>query len=128
MHIKEVLGMQQAEQFKMLGDTSRLRVLHLLFQRELCVCEVQALLGMSQSSASRHLHRLKAAGFLTVEKRGQWTYYRLSDDFKNSQELLYRFLEQDTFAGEVFRKDREKMLEKWEELSCEILKEKQQEK
>jgi ArsR family transcriptional regulator, arsenate/arsenite/antimonite-responsive transcriptional repressor len=67
-----------AQFFKLLADESRLRILWLLFHRsELCVCDIMAALGISQSKASRHLAALRHAELVTDRKQGLWSYYSL---------------------------------------------------
>ncbi|UJF34406.1 ArsR/SmtB family transcription factor [Paenibacillus hexagrammi] len=67
-----------AEQFKMLGDSSRLTILALLREKELCVCEIVDIMGMSQPNISQHLRKLRSAGLVTETRKGQWMYYSLS--------------------------------------------------
>ena len=62
---------------KALADESRLRILWMLEKRELCVCEIQALLGLAQSTASRHLQILEEAGFVASSREGPWKNYRI---------------------------------------------------
>ncbi len=63
---------------KLLSDEARLRILWLLFhRRELCVCEITAALGITQSKASRHLAALRAGGLVQDRRAGTWTYYAL---------------------------------------------------
>ncbi len=69
--------------FKGLSDPVRLRIAHLLTQRdELCVCHLTDALSLPQSTVSRHLNTLKSCGLVVAERRGQWVYYRMlsSDD------------------------------------------------
>ncbi|PLX41459.1 MAG: transcriptional regulator [Deltaproteobacteria bacterium] len=63
---------------KALADESRVRVLWMLEERSLCVCEMQESLGLSQSSVSRHLQILEEAGFIVSERRGPWKDYNLN--------------------------------------------------
>jgi ArsR family transcriptional regulator, arsenate/arsenite/antimonite-responsive transcriptional repressor len=65
---------------KALADDNRIRILNLLRNNELCVCDIEAVLGIKQSNASRHLTRLKVAGIIDSDKKSQWVYYRLKDD------------------------------------------------
>ena len=65
------------ELFKALSDETRLRILNLLYERELCVCDVMAVLDISQSKASRHLIALKRAGLTNDRREAQWMYYSL---------------------------------------------------
>lgn len=78
---------QTAEQFKVLADKTRLRILGLLRERELCVCDLTEVLQISQPGVSQHLRRLKQAGFVKERKGGQWVYYSL-----NTQHLLLSVL------------------------------------
>lgn len=72
------------EILKALADENRLRILNLLINGELCVCDIETVLGIKQSNTSRHLNRLKIAGIITSQKKSQWVYYRLNDEtFKN---------------------------------------------
>jgi ArsR family transcriptional regulator len=59
------------EIFKALGDENRIRILNLLIRQELCVCEIETVLDMTQSNASRHLNKLKRWGVITCERNQQ---------------------------------------------------------
>jgi ArsR family transcriptional regulator, arsenate/arsenite/antimonite-responsive transcriptional repressor len=67
-----------AEGFKALADPTRLRLLNLLRQGELCVCDLTAALEMPQSKVSRHLSYLKKERWVSGRRAGQWMYYKLS--------------------------------------------------
>ncbi len=68
-----------AQFFRVLGDEARLQILWLLFNhRELCVCDVMAVVGITQSKVSRHLGVMRHAGLVTDRKDGLWSYYSLS--------------------------------------------------
>lgn len=58
--------MDMVDIFKALSEDSRLRILSLLLEDELCVCEIEACLRMTQSNASRHLTALRSAEFLKL--------------------------------------------------------------
>ncbi|OPY43907.1 MAG: DNA-binding transcriptional repressor ArsR [Methanoregulaceae archaeon PtaU1.Bin222] len=60
--------------FKALSDETRLRI-YLLLKRELCVCQIQVALGMSQTKISRHLTVLRNAGLVDARRDGLWMYY-----------------------------------------------------
>jgi ArsR family transcriptional regulator, arsenate/arsenite/antimonite-responsive transcriptional repressor len=62
---------------KLLGDKTRLTIIAILKQRECCVCEFLEVFDMSQPSISQHLRKLKDAGMVKEERRGQWIYYSL---------------------------------------------------
>ncbi len=66
--------------FKACSDATRLRILFLLTERELCVCEIMAVLDMPQGKISRHLSVLKQCGLLTDRRDGVWIYYALAKD------------------------------------------------
>ena len=65
---------------KALSDETRLRIINLLYEGELCVCDVMEVLQISQAKASRHLIYLKNAGLAKDRKAAQWAYYSLSKD------------------------------------------------
>lgn len=61
---------------KTLSDPTRLKLLKLVLAEELCVCEVQELLQISQPAVSQHIAKLRTAGLVTERRAGMWTYYR----------------------------------------------------
>ncbi len=69
-----------AELFKVFGDTTRIKILHALFEAEMCVCDIAALLKMNQSAISHQLRVLKQAGLVKFRKEGKVVYYSLDDD------------------------------------------------
>lgn len=78
--------------FKALGDETRLRILSQVLKGEICVCEIEACLGLTQSNASRHLTILKKAGILQSSKSAQWSYYQISGAFIAEHRQLYEYL------------------------------------
>ncbi len=61
-----------------LNDETRLQILRFIHQNgEVCVCEIEEAFSMIQSRISRHLKILKDAGFLRVDRRGKWAYYKV---------------------------------------------------
>ncbi len=73
--------------FKALSDETRLRIIKLLEEGELCVCDITAALYMVQPKVSFHLSALKDAGFIKDRKQGKWIHYSL-----NEQDLFRRML------------------------------------
>jgi DNA-binding transcriptional ArsR family regulator len=69
-----------SETFKMLGDPTRLKICLALQQRELCVSELAAAVGLSESAVSHQLRLLKALRLATYRREGKMTYYMLDDD------------------------------------------------
>lgn len=66
--------------FKILGDSTRIKILSALFQSEMCVCDIAALLGMTQSAISHQLRVLKQGRLVKHRKDGKVVYYSLDDD------------------------------------------------
>ena len=85
--------------FKALSDETRLRMLKLLSEGELCVCEIMQAMEISQTRASRNLGILKAAGLVEDRRDGQWVHYSLSKeaitDYAPLLELLINSLNDD---------------------------------
>ena len=102
-----------AQFFKILADEARLKIIWLLFHHdELCVCDIMAVLGITQSKASRHLATLKHAHLVTDRKDGLWSHYALrpAEDAlaKTHLALLRRSL-----AGKVDAVSLLKTLQRW---------------
>lgn len=70
--------------FKALSDETRIRLLKLVQQRELCVCELMQTLNMTQSRVSRNLGILKDAGLVTDRRDGLWVHYSLNEESFNA--------------------------------------------
>lgn len=68
-----------AEFFKVLGDNTRIKIIYALSKEEMCVCDISALLSMSQSAISHQLKALRVAKLVKFRKDGKVTYYSLSD-------------------------------------------------
>jgi ArsR family transcriptional regulator len=69
-----------AELFRVLGDTTRVKVLYALFHETMCVCDIAALLNMNQSAISHQLRVLKQARLVKFKKEGKVVYYSLDDE------------------------------------------------
>jgi len=63
--------------FRALADRTRLRLLNLIADKEICVCYFVEILGMSQPKISRHLAYLRRAGVVAARRQGRWMHYRL---------------------------------------------------
>lgn len=61
---------------KTLADPTRLKLLKLVLQEELCVCELQEVLQISQPAVSQHIAKLKTAGVIKERRAGMWTFYQ----------------------------------------------------
>ncbi|MFV0395074.1 MAG: ArsR/SmtB family transcription factor [Coprobacillaceae bacterium] len=108
--------------FKLLSDTSRLRILYLLNHNEdICVCEFEYILGLSQPNISKHLNNMKKMGVVEDEKKDKFVFYRLSEEFL-SQFLFVSESLKETGKFEVCKKDYEKLQEyKKSDLCCTTL-------
>jgi ArsR family transcriptional regulator len=68
---------------KALSDSSRIKIIKLLQRRNLCVCEIQEALKLSQSTVSKHLKILEKAGLVVSFREGQWVNHTLADGTNN---------------------------------------------
>ena len=67
------------EFFSALGDSTRLKMLKLMADEELCSCEVMAALELTQPTTSHHLGILERAGILTAKRNGKWVFYKIAN-------------------------------------------------
>ena len=84
-----------AEIFKVFGDTTRIKILCSLFEHEMCVCDMAALLNITQSAVSHQLRVLKQARLVKFKREGKVVYYSLDDEHVKNifNEGLNRVLE-----------------------------------
>lgn len=73
-----------ADLYKIFGDSTRLRILYVLYETELCVCDIAALCGMTVSAISHQLRVLKQARLIKFRKSGKSVLYSLDDDHVHS--------------------------------------------
>ena len=73
-----------AELFKVFGDSTRIKILYALSERELCVCDISELLGVSQTAISHQLRVLKGAKLVKYRREGKKVFYSLDDDHVRS--------------------------------------------
>ncbi len=112
------------ELFKALSDENRLRMVNLLMNDELCVCEIEVILEMTQSNASRHLVKLKGSGVIDSSKDAQWVHYKVSAEFKKNNIELIKYLQNSFSRKSIFKRDLERYLRyKKHELNCKCIKE-----
>ncbi|PKM68918.1 MAG: transcriptional regulator [Firmicutes bacterium HGW-Firmicutes-2] len=109
--------MELSEVFKTLGDENRLRILGILFKQDLCVCEVEMILNMTQSNVSRHLAKLKNAGIISYDKQAQWVYYEISKKFIERYPKLYELLVEESKISRTYEKDMA-LLEQYKDSNC----------
>jgi DNA-binding transcriptional ArsR family regulator len=77
--LTDKMALKGAEIFKLLGDPTRVKLLCALSLRELCVCDLSAVLGMTQSAVSHQLRILRGAHLVKFRKQGKVVYYSLAD-------------------------------------------------
>jgi ArsR family transcriptional regulator, arsenate/arsenite/antimonite-responsive transcriptional repressor len=97
---------QSAIVLKLLGDKTRLTIISILKLRECCVCELLEVFETSQPSISQHLRKLKDAGLIKEDRRGQWIYYSL-----NQQSEFYGLI-QDILEHVSVQTEKIKQIEK----------------
>ena len=68
-----------SELFRIFGDSTRIRILYVLFEAEMCVCDIAALLGMTQSAISHQLRALKNVRLVKSRREGKTVFYSLAD-------------------------------------------------
>lgn len=71
------------ELFKVMSDSNRVRILMMLLQKPLCVCEITSILGLTTATVSNHLSYLRREGFVEDERRGKWIDYRIPKNIEN---------------------------------------------
>ena len=69
-----------AELFKVFGDSTRIRILYVLFETEVCVCDLAQVLNMTQSAISHQLRILKNSKLVKCRREGKSVFYSLADD------------------------------------------------
>lgn len=109
---------------KALGDETRIRILNLLNNGELCVCELEHLLDINQSNASRHLNKLTTANLITFEKRALYVYYNVNKELYAEFPILTEFLNKELSRLKKCQTDLERLKTyKDSGITCEELKE-----
>ncbi|OGC88982.1 MAG: hypothetical protein A2142_03570 [candidate division Zixibacteria bacterium RBG_16_48_11] len=91
--------------FKALADLTRLRILKLLTRGEMCVCQIEHSLGISQTLASRHLSLLRMAGLVKSRRDGQWMYYSFSQPRTEFEKNILMSIKASLMNTEISRID-----------------------
>ena len=96
--------------FKALSDDSRLRIINLLFYSgELCVCDIEEVMGFTQPKVSRHLAYLRKAGLVDDRKKGLWMLYSIAKPRNEGHRKVLDFLADILRSDAVARKDAERL-------------------
>lgn len=85
---------------KAVADPSRVRIMKLLEQGELCVCQVTAVLDLAPATISKHLSALKTAGLVQQRREGKWVYYRLAGRALNPYAQAFLTLVRDAMGDD----------------------------
>jgi ArsR family transcriptional regulator len=96
--------------FKAFADPTRLRLLGLLSGREVCVCDLMAVLGAPQSKISQHLAFLRAAGLVAFRQEGKWRHYALAKPAGRVHARLLGCLDECFAEIADLKRDRAKLL------------------
>ncbi|MBM7870334.1 ArsR family transcriptional regulator [Clostridium pascui] len=109
---------------KALSDETRMRILNILKEGDLCVCEIEVLLDINQSNASRHLNKLTNAKILDYYKVAKYVYYKINEDTIKEFPFLKEVIEKHAIKLNQCRIDYERLIKyKESNLSCDDLKE-----
>lgn len=108
---------------KALGQENRLRILNLLNQQKLCVCELQNIMDENQSNISRHLNVLKQADVISSEKDALWIYYYLNQKTLKEHPFIVDVLNNELEKVEYCQLDNKRLnLYQESNLNCSDLK------
>lgn len=82
--------------FKACADESRLRILNLVYHNgEMCISDLENILGFTQAKTSRHLIYLKNSGILSFRRYNHWVFYQVKDEVYEIVKLIFQFLHKD---------------------------------
>ncbi|WP_278683606.1 ArsR/SmtB family transcription factor [Paraclostridium bifermentans] len=99
--------MELIQILKALSDETRLRILNILRDGPLCVCEIEAILEISQSNASRHLSKLTNANLVTYYKEAKFIYYKLDHETLNQYNFMQNILDNELDKDKQLKYDYE---------------------
>lgn len=104
---------------KALSHENRLRILNLISQQDLCVCEIEHIMQINQSNASRHLSKLKQANLIYGEKKAQWIYYHIKTETIEEYQFIKLLLNHELDKLVICQEDNKRLKEYQEsDLSC----------
>jgi ArsR family transcriptional regulator, arsenate/arsenite/antimonite-responsive transcriptional repressor len=109
-----------ASYFKGLADENRLRILNLLFHGELCGCDIQHVLGASQSTVSRHLSYLKNAGLVLDRRAGYRVFYRVVQSEDPETAELFEYLVMALAKDKAMKADMRKLRDAIKDGACTV--------
>ena len=94
---------------KLFSDKTRLRIINLLKNNQLCVGEIQTLLEIKQSNVSRHLEKLKTTDIIIQTKKAQWVYYSLNNEILEKYTFIKDLLFNDVNNYKIYKEDLENL-------------------
>lgn len=99
--------MELIQILKALSDETRLRILNILRDGPLCVCEIEAILEISQSNASRHLSKLTTANLVNYYKEAKFIYYKLDHETLKQYSFIQNILDNELDKDKKLKYDYE---------------------
>lgn len=116
------------ENFKILSDLNRLRIYSLLTRGELCVCELEVILEISQSNLSKHLNIMKKNSIIDSRKQSFWKMYSINDNFVKNNKDLHNYIVNQFKDTEELVKDFERLDMYYDKnISCQLASENKEE-
>lgn len=97
--------MKIIQMLKALGDETRIRIVNILREGPLCVCEIESILEITQSNASRHLNKLMNANIVTYYKEAKYVYYKLDEKTLKKYNFIKVFLKNELDKEEKLKYD-----------------------
>ena len=92
-----------------LSDETRFRIAWALAEEDLCVCELCDVLGVTQSTLSNHLGKMRDLGIVDTRKDGNWTYYKLSDSLREPISAMFEAFAEDIDLDETVKNDQHRL-------------------
>ncbi len=109
--------------FLALSDIARLRIFNIIVESgELCVCDIQRVMGFTQTKTSRHLACLKKAGLIKDRKAGLWVFYSVAKPNEKEKQVIIDCVIKLMKANEIARKDSKKLIQQIKSGCCETPK------
>ena len=97
--------MNTVQMLKALGDDTRIRIVNILRDGPLCVCEIESILEITQSNASRHLSKLMNANIVTYYKEAKYVYYKLDEETLNKYSFIKVLLDNELDEDEELKSE-----------------------
>jgi len=96
------------ELFKVLSDETRLRIINLIYQHDLCVCELVEILQESQPKISKHIAKLRQIHLVTTQRNEQYIYYSFNHSNKSYSNIVSSMIEEVRMI-DTYKKDLERL-------------------